>query len=153
MLGSSSFLIPFTLASGVLLYMVYRRLLEPLMLLGGSLGGWLLNHGIKAAVHRERPSIDPLLDAIGTSFPSGHAMSSMVCYGLLAAWLIKRTSSGIRRKWIGIAAMLLILLVGISRYILNVHYLTDVLAGYFFGYLFILVWLRIWTLLQQRMPD
>lgn len=140
-LGSKSFLIPFVIVMAVVLVFLYKRYLQAFMFAFGTLFGWILNHLIKSVVARERPSIDPSLDAIGTSFPSGHAMISFICYSLLLYFLLGRIKGKGLRVSIQIIIPLLILLIGIGRYLINVHYLTDVMAGYFFGYLFVVFWI------------
>jgi undecaprenyl-diphosphatase len=112
------------------------------LLLGGWLaalvGGSLLDVALKRVFHRTRPVWDvPLLTAAGWSFPSGHAMGSLVAYGILAYLLVRETHSR-RRRWgiIG-SAVLLVLLVGLTRMYLGVHYFSDVMGGYAAG----VVWL------------
>jgi membrane-associated phospholipid phosphatase len=86
----------------------------------------------KDYVARPRPA-DPLVRADGYSFPSGHAFTSTVTFGLLAivAW---RTDMplGVRRLIVA-GAIVLVGLVGCSRVALGVHYPTDVLAGWLGG--------------------
>jgi undecaprenyl-diphosphatase len=83
-------------------------------------------------VARPRPP-DPVADAGGYSFPSGHTLNSTVTYGI-AALLVWRSSlpRGVR---IGVAAALVVLIaiVGLSRIALGVHYPSDVVAGWLAG--------------------
>jgi len=149
-LGSKTFIIPFTIVAGAWFWYVYRRPLPAIMFAFGTLGGWLLNELIKAIVQRERPSINAALDALGTSFPSGHAMSAFVCYGLFLSLFMGIVRNKIARRLAQVIIVLLILIIGIGRYLINVHYLTDVVAGYFFGYLFLLIWLGLYQYLRKR---
>ena len=99
-----------------------RHALALLLAMGG---GWALNELLKAWFHRPRPTT-ALLFQQGLSFPSGHAMMSVAFYGCLA-WLL--WSEYGRRGW----ALLLLLwavLIGGTRIYLQVHYCTDVLAGF-----------------------
>lgn len=94
-------------------------------------GGWILNALLKLTFHRMRPEFAAEFSASGWSFPSGHAMDSLISYGLLTYWLRDRY-----RRWqtpILLGAMLLIALIGYSRIYLGVHYLSDVVAGYCAG--------------------
>lgn len=138
-LGSKTFTIPFTITMSLVLWRLYRNWFPALLYGLGTWSTHLLNQGLKSLIVRERPSISELLNAQGYSFPSGHAMISMVCYGLLGFLLIGKIRSKRAKKYMRIFFVLLIILIGTSRYFINVHYITDVVAGYFFGYL----WLRL----------
>jgi membrane-associated phospholipid phosphatase len=113
-----------------------------LMLVVTMLGAELLNSSLKYFFSRPRPVFDdPIITALHYSFPSGHAMISFVGYGLLAYYLAARTPSKPRRILIIVAAALLVVLIGMSRIYLGVHYLSDVIAGYAAG----AFWLSICT--------
>ncbi len=90
----------------------------------------LLDESLKACFRRPRP-LDGhgYMVASGWSFPSGHAAGSLVFYGLLAHLLLRQIEPGRQRLLIATAAML-VALTGLSRILLQVHYLSDVLAGY-----------------------
>lgn len=134
-LGSVSFVIPFTIIMIVVFAIMFRDWLAPLTFGLGVLGAHILNTVIKRLVARERPSISALLNAEGHSFPSGHAMVSMVCYGLIAFLLVKKLKNIRLVLIVQVGFALLIFLIGISRFFINVHYLTDIAAGFIFGYL------------------
>jgi membrane-associated phospholipid phosphatase len=92
--------------------------------------GMLLNVLLKYAFGRARPSFtDPILTLATYSFPSGHAASAMLFYGMLAAYLVSRTRDWRLRGALVAAAALMVALVGLSRLYLGVHYFSDVLAG------------------------
>lgn len=97
--------------------------------LATGLGGVLVRV-LKAHFERTRPLHEhTLTDSSGWSFPSGHAAGSMLVYGMLAYMLVRHTP----RVWhipIALSAVLLISFVGFSRVILQVHYVSDVLAGF-----------------------
>ena len=138
-LGSKTFLLPATIVM-VLVFWIWYKNFRPAFLFGfGVLGTHLLNKLIKVLVKRERPSISVLLDAVGYSFPSGHAMVSIVFFGLVAYFISIRCNSKKMRISIRIISGCLILCIGLSRYILNVHYLTDILSGYVIGLLILVM--------------
>ena len=93
-------------------------------------GNGLLNRALKAVFHRERPLHDHgWVIETGWSFPSGHASGAVAIYGMLAYILIRST----RSVWhlpVSLAAISIILLVGFSRVALQVHYFSDVIAGF-----------------------
>ena len=67
------------------------------------------------------------------SFPSGHSISAVMCYGLVAYLLAPRIPTRFWKAAVIILAALIILYVGFSRVFIGDHYLTDVLAGYALG--------------------
>lgn len=130
-LGGSTMLMALTILCSLLLWSK-RELFAALMLDITLLLGWTAMHYLKLFFMRPRPVGEHLVCAVGYSFPSGHAMLSLVFYGFLVYLLYPRVPrSG---RWIIISlAGIVVTLVGISRVYLNVHYTSDVLAGYFFG--------------------
>ncbi|MHB1769545.1 MAG: LssY C-terminal domain-containing protein [Minisyncoccota bacterium] len=91
----------------------------------------------KIAVHRPRPENAVYLEH-SYSFPSGHAMVSVVLYGFLAYTLLR--FQGWRRKVnVFFSCLVVILAIGFSRLYLGVHYLSDVWAGYLLGLLVLTV--------------
>lgn len=102
-------------------------------------GGGLLNTLLKAIFQRPRPEFEtPLLVERYWSFPSAHAMMSLVTYGMLAYLLLTFVKPHLAR--LGIALLVaLVLLIGFSRLYLGVHYFSDVMGGYAAG----LLWLAI----------
>lgn len=85
---------------------------------------------LKRLFHRVRPP-GPLIEGITNySFPSGHAFMSLAFYGLMMWW----ATIHIKEKWQQRLAIVIfaaiILLIGLSRIYLRVHYTTDVLAGF-----------------------
>ena len=111
-----------------------------LALIAITLTGRVLGEAQKYWVARARPEIEPHLVVVTTSsFPSGHATSSMIFYLALALLLIGR---GRWRFAAAAAAILLSLLIGTSRVMLGVHWPSDVVGGWAFGLLWVLLTLR-----------
>lgn len=98
-------------------------------------GAEVLNNILKNLFHRTRPTpVIGLLDAQQFSFPSGHAMVSAAFYFYIA-YLTWRLVHGFWR-WVLVGGLiLLVLLIGLSRIYLEVHYLSDVIAGNLAGFL------------------
>ena len=96
-------------------------------------GSALLNHAMKVAFARARPEgADPVLFGSGLSFPSGHAMGTLVLCGVGAYLLARLAPSRLR----GPSIVLLLawpLVIGFSRLYLGVHYASDVVAGFLAG--------------------
>jgi len=92
-----------------------------------------INGSLKALFQRVRPLHDHgFIVERGWSFPSGHAFGSIVFYGMLACVLLRLLPQRFHRATIA-AAVLLVGVVGISRILLQVHYFSDVMAGYAAG--------------------
>jgi undecaprenyl-diphosphatase len=117
-----------------------RRARFALALLLVVLVGRGLTEVQKLWIARARPDLQPHLVIVKTSsFPSGHATSSMIFYLTLALAL----AGG--RRWqvaAAIAALLLSICVGVSRVMLGVHWPSDVVGGWAFGLLWVLLTLR-----------
>lgn len=111
-----------------------RRWGEGVLLAAGAGGGLLISQGLKQLFGRERPDMAyRVVEAINASFPSGHAMLSAVVFLTLGV-LTARFSERRRVKVLAMsAAVLLSLLVGVSRVYLGVHWASDVLAGWCVG--------------------
>lgn len=122
------------------------RQLAPWVL--GLLGVAGSGHVIKQFVQRPRPfGGHGFILETGFSFPSGHAAGTLVFFGLLA-WLL-RTWSPRRHRDMVAAAVALTTLIGMSRVMLQVHYLSDVLAGYLLGACWLVLALLLADWLQQ----
>lgn len=134
-LGQPSLLLAICLGLGVILLLRNHRS-EALTIAIGALGAVGLNTLLKQLFARTRPQLwERIVDVRFYSFPSGHAMMSMVIYGLLGYFL---ASYFPRWRWlIATLTVLLVTAIGFSRLYLGVHWPTDVIAGYTAG----LVWL------------
>lgn len=95
----------------------------------------------KALVNRPRPAT-MLVAAPSTSFPSGHALEAMAALLAVLCFFFPMLNRMIRGIAVAVVAVAL-LTVGISRVALNVHYPSDVLAGWSLGYLYFLLCLLI----------
>ncbi|WP_240033725.1 phosphatase PAP2 family protein [Oceanobacillus profundus] len=134
-LGSESFLVPFVVVMTIVLSILLKKWFVAILFPGGILLTHQLNILIKSLVVRERPSISVAANAEGYSFPSGHAMISMVCYGLIAYLLVKKMKSHVLIFITQTMFVTLIFLIGISRYVIHVHYITDIVAGFALGFI------------------
>jgi undecaprenyl-diphosphatase len=117
------------------LFFVFKRLWQSLLMMIVVVpGGMLLNEWLKILVHRHRPFVDGwFVDWSGYSFASGHTIGATLLYGQLALFLVPLIKSNCGRALLFSAAGFVVALVGFSRIALGAHYLTDVLAGMFFG--------------------
>jgi len=112
-----------------LLYIKWKR--EAVIFLIANAGELILNFSLKAFYRRPRPEGFFGYDLPPSySFPSGHALGSFCFFGILA-WLLAANVESTRSKQaIYVSAALLVLIIGLSRIYLGVHYPSDVVAGY-----------------------
>lgn len=145
-LGSITVLAAFVLLVAGL-FATLRRFREGLMLVLAGLGGIAVSQLIKGWVGRERPDlVFRAVEAANPSFPSGHAMLSAVVFLGLGALSVRFTRSRRIKTYVMAAAILMTVLVGLTRVYLGVHWLTDVLAGWSLGSAWaLLFWLIEWA--------
>lgn len=132
-LGDNLTLLAFTLTG--LAWLLFRgdRRAQRLLLIA-SLGGLLIILAVKIGVGRDRPDVVPWLAAADAwSFPSGHAMMTMVIFLALAVTIGRGIQEKRLRHILIAAAVLLSLATGVTRAVLGVHYPSDVLAGWLLG--------------------
>ncbi|MGD6956097.1 phosphatase PAP2 family protein [Rossellomorea aquimaris] len=107
---------------------------------------WLLKWIFK----RERPDIEALIEQGGYSFPSGHSMSSFIFYGTLA-FILFRALDHKRYKWASVIVVsFLVLLIGLSRVYLGVHYPSDILGGFTAGGAWLTLCIVIYAYFHKR---
>lgn len=99
---------------------------------------------LKMFFNRPRP-LTPLLEpARGLSFPSGHAMSAVTFFGLIIYFIYRNQSNKPAKILMITGLVLFILMIGLSRVYLRVHYASDVLAGFSAGIIWLII--AIWSL-------
>jgi membrane-associated phospholipid phosphatase len=120
-------------ALSVLFALLLARLRERYWILTLALamgGGMALNVLLKETYARARPHFDDPWVTLNTySFPSGHTAGATLFYGVLAAFLVSRTSEWHVRIACVVAAVLMVVMVAFSRMYLGAHYLSDVAAA------------------------
>jgi undecaprenyl-diphosphatase len=92
------------------------------------LGQLVIANLVKVLVDRARPEISTLAGFSGPSFPSGHTVAAFACFTAFAMVLGRRSSTRVRALLVGTAIGAAVM-VGASRVLLGVHWLTDVLGG------------------------
>ncbi len=124
-------LLALSLVIGTVLFLMKMRK-NALVLVGAMAGNAVILEVLKTFIYSPRPLNELVLET-GNSFPSGHVTSTVVLFGLLAffTWQIWKSTSFKAVSSVLVAA--LALLVGFTRIYLNVHWLTDVVGGYFLG--------------------
>ncbi len=134
-LGEPNLLLALSVSLGIILWVRKHRSEATTIAVAGA-GAIGLNILLKQLFARARPQFwERTVEVKFYSFPSGHAMISMVIYGWLGYLLGSRFPK--QRWWIYGLTIILVAVIGLSRLYLGVHWPTDVIAGYTAG----LVWL------------
>ena len=132
-LGGTTIIAMVTLATAGYLMLSGRRH-AAFLLLAAILGAVLLSFGIKAGIERPRPELFPHgVEVYTASFPSGHATGAAATYLTLGALLARFQRARRLKVYLMSVAVLLTLMIGVSRLYLGVHWPTDVLAGWTLG--------------------
>lgn len=118
----------------LIVYFLHKRFWPELaMVVIGVGGAAVIWYTLSRFFERPRPPVQMGIVVSDPSFPSGHVISAIACYGLLAYLLVPKMPSRFWKWVIVIAAVAVILFITFSRLFLGGHYLTDVLAGYAIG--------------------
>jgi len=129
-IGSSKGMIIVTLLAAIILFVFLGHRRELILLIVSVGGVAILNEGLKMIYQRERPTLHRIIEETGFSFPSGHSMASFTLYAMLTYLLWRHIRSGRGRTIVLVVAAAIILMIGMSRIYLGVHYPSDVLGGY-----------------------
>jgi membrane-associated phospholipid phosphatase len=147
-LGNHKFLIPANLALLFYFLFVSKSSWFSVRIAAISLSSLGLMLLLKTLFRRKRP-LAPLLSAAkGLSFPSGHAIMSVTFYGQLIYILFKTIQDPGLKIFLAVFLSLLIMLIGFSRVYLRVHYVSDVLAGFIVGLLWLVISLEVLNWLE-----
>ncbi|MGC4086140.1 MAG: phosphatase PAP2 family protein, partial [Vicinamibacterales bacterium] len=123
------------------------RYATTLIVVAAAVSGEVLSELLKLWFARPRPAVVPHLRAVATgSFPSGHAMQSAIVYLTLGVLLTRVVAGSMTKIYCLVTAIIVTLLVGVSRVVLGVHYPTDVFGGWLLGFL----WASIIFLVARR---
>ncbi|WP_165871592.1 phosphatase PAP2 family protein [Flaviaesturariibacter flavus] len=133
-----------------LTYLLLKNTKRAFEIIVVGVGGFIVNYFMKLSFHRPRP-VNPLVDPLANfSFPSGHATSGFIFYGLLA-YLIWKTELAKPIKYaIGCLLVGFSLLIGFSRMYLRVHYPSDVAAGVCIGFAWLLLTIYFMEKLKKK---
>jgi membrane-associated phospholipid phosphatase len=96
-------------------------------------GQSLFTNGIKELLDRARPTFNPIAETLGPSFPSGHSATA-AAFWAAAALVLGRGRGDVVRPLLAGGAAAIAVAVACSRVFLNVHWLSDVVAGLVLGW-------------------
>lgn len=121
------------LIAGLFLWLNHHRH-SAVLLIAATMGGLVLDNLLKVGFNRPRPQIFEWgTHAASSSFPSGHAMSSVIVYGTVTYLAARLQRSSASRVLTFAFAAIVVILISVSRVYLGVHYPSDILAGLLIG--------------------
>ena len=132
-LGETWFAVVLVIVVSVIGYLRRPNRWIPVFLLTVLVGQWLLTNTIKELLDRVRPTLNPIAETLGPSFPSGHTTTAAAIWAAVALVLARGTSRRGRAMLAGMAAGIAVA-VACTRVFLDVHWLTDTIAGLFLGW-------------------
>ena len=147
-LGSTPITCLVVFLTGILCWVIGQRYIV-IGLLTATIGSTVFTFSSKLLFHRGRP-LDILLLEQTYSFPSGHATVTIALYGFLAYMAIRFSRVFTRQVRIVVFTIFFSVLIGLSRIVLNEHYLSDVLGGYLVGALWLTVGISVTEWLSAR---
>jgi undecaprenyl-diphosphatase len=136
----------------VLFLILQRKPLSALLLVLGLAGGVGLSEGLKAMFGRDRPpEAWRAVEAVNASFPSGHALLAAVLYLSMGVILARAVPQRHLKVWVLGVAVLLTVIVGLTRVYLAAHWASDVLAGWSVGAAWAMtLWLAAYVMQHRR---
>lgn len=127
---------------GILIYR--KRWYFSILLFCSLIGGLILELLIKLIIHRARPT-NALIDISGSSFPSGHATMSIIFFSMIIYSLKDDINNRFLKNGFIFINLLMFIIIGFSRIYLNVHWFSDVIAGFSLG----IFWLTLLILILK----
>lgn len=102
----------------------------------------IINQALKFILQRPRPTEYRIINESGYSFPSGHSMISMAFYGFLIYLIYKNVNNKYLKLSLIVLLSILIVMIGISRIYLGVHYTSDVYAGFLISISYLIIFIN-----------
>ena len=133
-LGGTYVVVAVLIVVGVVEYVRVPNKWVPVFLLTVVIGETVLVNTIKELLDRVRPTFNPVAETLGPSFPSGHSATAAALYAAVGLVVARRRSPTTRTVIAG-AAVVLAVAVACSRVLLGVHWMSDVVAGLAFGWM------------------
>lgn len=149
-IGSGYVVAPIALIGFIILYFVLHYRQQALLLVTVVAGSVIFNSLLKHYFKRERPEIHRILDANGFSFPSGHSMMAFALYAIIAFIAWRNVQTWISRIVLLLFTAFMILIIGISRVYLGVHYPSDIVGGFLVSALWVTIATSVYAYFQNK---
>ena len=149
-LANTKSVIVIALIAFVLLYFAFRYRQQAFLLIVVIGGTVVLNTMLKHYFKRERPEIHRIMDANGFSFPSGHSMIAFSLYTIIVYIAWRNVKTTLSRTLLILSAAFMIIMTGISRIYVGVHYPSDVVGGFAASALWVTIAIIVYGAYQNR---
>lgn len=130
------------------IFIILKKKYKLFLINVASIASVVVNNIIKIIIKRERPNFLALVSESSYSFPSGHSMISILFFGSII-YLVNKYNIKYK-KTITILLSIFIILVGLSRLYLGVHFLTDVIGGYLCGCIALIIIIMIFERVEKK---
>lgn len=130
------------------IFIILKKKYKLFLINVASIASVVVNNIIKIIIKRERPNFLVLANETSYSFPSGHSMISILFFGSII-YLVNKYNIKYK-KTITILLSIFIILVGLSRLYLGVHFLTDVIGGYLCGFVTLIIIIIIFERVEKK---
>ncbi len=138
-LGSKTIVISIAVLAIILLWWKSRDYLGMVTIALVLIGSNQLFKILKDVFQRERPMYEPAIDAVGYSFPSGHSTVSMALYGIIIYFILKYMKKSHVKTIFVMILCCYIGLMGVSRALLQAHFISDVIAGFLIAFVYLML--------------
>lgn len=132
----------------LLIFIILKKKYKLFLINIASIVSVIVNNILKIIIKRERPNFLALVSESSYSFPSGHSMISILFFGSII-YLVNKYNIKYK-KTITILLSIFIILVGLSRLYLGVHFLTDVIGGYLCGFIALIIIIMIFERVEKK---
>jgi len=131
-----------------------RKKREIIFFTATLISGEIIYSLFKLLIHRQRPDIRfSLIPENGYTFPSGHAVMSVVFYGMIGYFVYKICKKWWQKMLLFIAFITLIFLIGLSRIYLGVHWVSDITAGWLIGFAILIFFITLFKQRERSTPE
>jgi undecaprenyl-diphosphatase len=148
--GSHNFLVPANLVLMAIAFFVMKNKWFGIKITAVALTSLLMMVTLKNFFNRPRPEIPLLGEVDGLSFPSGHAFMSFAFFGLLIYVIYKQVKNIWLRYIFIFLCLTMIVIIGLSRVYLRVHYTSDVMAGTCIGLMWLVISLSLLNYIEKK---
>ncbi|WP_246234618.1 phosphatase PAP2 family protein [Bacillus aquiflavi] len=147
--GSIKWLTTAVIVIALILFFQRKFALGLFVILASGFGAFF-NRWLKWLFKRERPDIFPIIEAQGFSFPSGHSMGAFIFYSSVAYLILHLSRSKVINLISTLFLFLFIIMIGLSRIYLGVHFPSDVVSGFVAGGAWLLICILIFRFYKYR---